>query len=292
MSSFTPTAAQISVGDTLYFKVVTSKISAEVGANSVSSKGINFLGDNYPQGTIIQVYVNLVGEGMNGNFTIDGKSMRFGYPVDSFLTNIFPRFLEKTSQLTSSLIGFWDREYFEEGFSLYLYPYIDPIEESWISINNTGNAMVAELESYEELGLELEYSFLLKDKNNKIYFETWNKGEITSQFEESLDHPYSIPANYSFENRFQIVFDKSSGQMLGMHMKGETNGEIAEGSVRVKLDYKIEKVGYNLPWFKIENTASILIAILVPTVAVGAVIPTVVVIRKRRKNREKLPNHS
>ncbi|MHA1185300.1 MAG: hypothetical protein ACTSSK_00275 [Candidatus Heimdallarchaeota archaeon] len=38
MSSFTPTVAQISVGDTLYYKVVTSRISAEVGANSVSSK--------------------------------------------------------------------------------------------------------------------------------------------------------------------------------------------------------------------------------------------------------------
>jgi len=221
---------------------------------------------------------------MNGNFTIDGKSKFFGYPVNSFLTNIFPVFPKMTSHYTDSLIRFWEIYNFDKGLYLILFPYIDPIEESWVSINNTGNAIVAEFKEYQELGHEIECDFLLKDKNNKIYFETWNAGKVTGQYDELLGYPYGLPANCSFENRFQIVFDKTSGQMLGMHMKGETNGGIAEGLVRVKLDYKIEKVGYNLPWLKIENTASILVAILVPTIALGVIIPSILVIRKRRKN--------
>ncbi len=276
-------STQLAVGDVLHYQVVQANISATVGENSVSTSGFRLNSENYPRMTKVNVDINYLGGGMNGQYSINNNTRNFGYTVD-FYKNRIQLFTYLATHFTTSMIDLWERENFENGFYFFLYPYIDPIVDSWDYLEMLGNASLNEIAEYTSLGHDFEGDFIFTDKSDIIYFETWNTGKLTGQFDELLGYPYNgLPANSSFLNRFQITFEKSTGTLLGMHMKGRTKGEIPSGNVDLSMEYQIELVGYNLPWFKIENTARILVAILVPTIAVGVIIPTVLVIRKRRK---------
>lgn len=281
-SSVFSLSTQLAVGDILHYQVVQAKISATVGENSISTNEFYFNGGSYPRMTKVDVNVTYFGEGFTGRYIINGNNRTRGYTVDS-LKIILQQFSIRTSIFTKSLINFWEGENFDDGLYFVLYPYIDPIDDSWDYLQTLGNTSLNELAEYKTLGHDLEGDFIFTDKNDVIYFETWNTGTVNGQYDELLGYPYGLPVNCSFLNRFQIAFEKTTGVLLGMYMKGWTKGEISSGIVDLSMDYQIKQVGYNLPWFKIKNTARILVSILVPVIAIGSVsILVVLVIRKRR----------
>ena len=281
-SSTVSLSTQLAVGNILHYQVVQTNISAIVGENNVSTNEFYFNGESYSRMTKVDVNVTYFGEGFTGRYIINDNNRTRGYTVDS-LKIILQQFTIRTSIFTKSLIDFWDRENFDDGFYLVLYPYIDPIDDSWNYLQTLGNASLNELAEYKALGHDLEGDFTFTDINNVIYFETWNTGIVNGQYDELLGYPFGLPENCSFLNRFQIAFEKTTGVLLGMHMKGWTKGEIPSGNVDLSMEYQIERVGYNLPWFKIKNNARILVGILVPVIAIGSVsIPVILVIHKRR----------
>ena len=278
------TSAAVTIGDTYHYKVVSSRISALAGSNSVKSRGIYFYGDNYPVGSIVDVYVTSIGDGFVANLSIGDNSRLYSYSME-YIKHILFDLLTMASYYTYALILSWNNAYFEEGFYLKLYPYIKPTEEYWSFLNDTGDLLVTELKEYEDLGHSIKYDYLFEDSNNKIYFETWNKGQVNGEIDAVLGYPFGLPANCYFENRFQIVFEKSTGLLLGMHLKGETKGEIDQGAVKINLNFKIEKTNYNLPLFKLANKTSLTIYIFIPICSVAIGCGSYFIIRKIVRKR-------
>jgi len=200
MSTFLPknTSVAVTIGDTYHYKVVSSRISALVGSNSVESRGIYFYGDKYPVGSIVDVYVTSIGDGFVANLSIGDNSRLYSYSMDYIKHTLFD-LLTMASYYTYALILSWNNAYFEEGFYLKLYPYIKPAEENWSFLCDTGNLLVTELKEYEDLGHSIEYDYLFEDANNKIYLETWNKGQVNGDYDEVLGYPFGLPANCYFE---------------------------------------------------------------------------------------------
>ncbi|NHK30366.1 MAG: hypothetical protein FK730_03380 [Asgard group archaeon] len=280
----TPICAQIEVGDILYYKVITSKVSAEIGENKITTKGFSFDGEKFPSGTKVKVTVNYVGGGMNGLFEIGENSRSFGYTT-GFLESKLQQFIKRTSLLTTSLLADWERENFENGFYFYLYPYIDPINASWEFLDSIGKEMMTEMQAYEAMGHVLMNEYRFEESVSNVYLETWNYGEIIGQYDDEIGFPYDLPVNSIFYNRFQISFEKTTGKLLGMRMKGSVENNNVSQPIDVAIDYQIENEKYNLPFFKLNNNKPILISIFIPISTLVIIFPvvfTILFIRKKK----------
>ncbi|MBN1329323.1 MAG: hypothetical protein JXA54_07605 [Candidatus Heimdallarchaeota archaeon] len=98
--------------------------------------------------------------------------------------------------------------------------------------------MVQEKDEYGQLGNVFNADYLFQIEGDTIYFETWNQGNVMGEYDDSLGYPLGLPKNCNFENRFQIVFDKNTGVLLGMTIQGET---MVEEKLAIYLTGKSEK---------------------------------------------------
>lgn len=280
------TCKTLSTGDIIEYRLGKAKISAIVGNNSVSATGISFFSKNYPVSTIMSVNVHYVGDGINYDLTIDNHTRNIGYITDMYYARLH-QYMIRTSLFTRSLIMCWEGENFDTGLYLFLEPYISPTSDTWEYMKTLGQVMIQEKDAYVQLGNEFNAAYLFQDKDDKIYFETWNEGNVTGEYDDILGYPYRLPQYCYFENHFQIVFDKKTGALLGMALRGETLGQIDEGPFQVELSYSITQDGYHLPWFKLDNFFPRFSSIFFPLIGGGIIGLVIFVIVKKKHSLRK-----
>ncbi|MHA1434759.1 MAG: choice-of-anchor S family protein [Candidatus Heimdallarchaeota archaeon] len=243
--------AQIEVGDVLQYKILHSKITASVGTNTVTEKGFKFYGTNYPQRTSVDILVNIIGEGINLNYSIgDDDSHMWGFSEIWYEYEV-PSAVKYTSLLTCSLVTNWEFHDFSKGNYFYLPPYIYRSFDSWAFFSSYKTSLEADLANFQQLGYPLDYAVISQETDETIYFESWFGGEDCTTFGDVFGYNPDFSSMVSFGNQFQFQFSKSTGLVEGYRKRGWVSGTINDLSVKISLDYHYEAKGYSLPRFSV-----------------------------------------
>lgn len=274
--------ASLEEGDVLHYKVISSKFSAQYGSNAISTRKFNFNNQTYSARTKIDVTVNFFSSGFNGNYSIGENQDKRGY-TDWMLEAVLTAYIYYSSLFITNMLIAWELVDFEDGFPLILYPYVEPVSSSWEYLESLGGSIVDSFHLYQDAGQPVSADYIFKDKDTRIYFESRTKGTTTNEVQ--ANNPHYLPANFSFDNHFQVSYDKTTGVLLGMHMRGVTKGYVNDQFAKVMLNYQIEKTAYSLPIFTLSKRYIVLL-ILVPVGSIGLIAGSAVlvisIIRKKR----------
>ncbi|HUT81238.1 MAG TPA: choice-of-anchor S family protein [Candidatus Bathyarchaeia archaeon] len=278
-----PTSLALSPGDTLTYIIKKSRISASIGSNSIDVKGISFWGEKCPERSSIEASLNYIGDGLNADYSYKESQFNFGYTYTDFLV-MMSRFTYLSTYYTYTLSLNWEREDFSKGFYFFLYPYINPVTTTWSFFASLNETFIPYFTYYNYLQSDIEYTFHYSYDSNKLYYESWNGGNIKGSHGFMGGFTEDIDASFAFGNQFQIVIESSTGIVKGIHFRGWSKGSCNNKAVDLVLDYQYELSSYSLPRFKFGsfpfNYYNLLY--ILPPVFILSLIPLIVFLYKKR----------
>jgi hypothetical protein len=275
--------AQLAAGDELSYKITKAKVDNSIDDNEVSKNGFRFNGKNYPSGTRCLLTINFVDVAIYGDITIGVDNQTFSYLGDWFI-NTIPHFMIYTTSVTNKLVENWNYINFSAGVVFNLYPYIQPTQSNLEFFSEITDDFITYFESISTQYPNLNFQYLLKEKSNQIYYESWIGGEINGLLGSALSLFPNYQANTSISNHFHITVDKSSGLIKGFGYKGSVKGILNNQTVSTFIEFAYKIGGYCFPNYQLGPYRYLGLKIGVPIgVVVFAGISSFFIIRRRKK---------
>jgi len=231
--------------------------------------------------------MNYVGEGLNAQYSYKNSQYTSGYTASDFKSMI-TLFIYLSTYFTYTLSINWDWEDFESGFYFFLYPYIIPASSTWSFFASLNESFIPYFTYYNYLQSDIDYTFHYSYDSNKLYYESWNGGNINGAHGFMGGFTEDIDASFAYGNQFQIVIESSTGIVKGIHFRGWSKGSCNNKAVDLVLDYQYELSSYSLPRFKFGSFPFNYYKLLyiLPTVFILSLIPLTVFLYKKRSKKK------
>lgn len=283
------------ISNDIKYRIHKSRFIAEIGDNTARTKDFWLNEITYPEKKIVTASIEIDNIGVTGNLFINENSEYFAWPT-SMLKLRLPNHFEQVPITAYRLLRNWElNKKIEQGYNLYIYPYIIPSFETWNYFETIGDTFESEYEDYKNQGHAVNCQFVYTDEQGIVTFEIWCGGVLSGLYSDIFESAYDIPANILFDNLFKIVIEKSSGIITGLGIKGRTEGYLNQTKVKVKYDYYCGIEDYKVQEFTIGPKFYVLpylirdLKIILPILSMFMIVCIIVfILRKRLKNKEKV----
>jgi hypothetical protein len=271
----------VTVGQIFTYDVIKNNFSVTIGANSGTSTGYEIDGQEFPEGTQVDVEVTAVNpldveyELQSGSYYETDYSGSIGLGLTVVLSILVP-FIALTA-----IDQTWNQTAVEEVSSPLLIPFVENETSTWDAYidmaTDLQTAPPISTDTLGTIGINATYS----DTVSTFVFELYVGG--TLNFNETLVSNYYETLG-TVEHHFQFAYDKLTGVMLGIRMEGTVDGTSNGTDVSWSYYQHTEKVGYNLPGYEFGGGGGFLPGfewfIAIPAIAfIGAI---AVIVRRRK----------
>ncbi|NHK30363.1 MAG: hypothetical protein FK730_03365 [Asgard group archaeon] len=280
----------------LTYEIPKARLIAKMNNYTRKITQFDFFGEPFPEKTQIDLDVEYQGTAVSSNYIIDTTENEWVYTT-TFLKLLMEQYIRYTYKMGIRLNYYWDSLTFENGVDFYLYPYIIPEAATWDYFVGLGEMLNDRYEEIAQEGHDVNFLYIISEKDNYFLFESWLGGEFNGQYGVITNEAstYSDPANVTFDNLFKIAINKQSGIISGFRMKGRVNGKINDDKMNVQFEYQYQEKGYHLanfrlgPNFIVDPYLGRKIAIASSVIIPVSVIASVVFILIRKRKAKKTP---
>ncbi|MBN1329563.1 MAG: hypothetical protein JXA54_08830 [Candidatus Heimdallarchaeota archaeon] len=279
-SSFVPSTL---VGQSFVYNVLTSNLNVTLDRKDYFVDTFQFEQQQYPAQTDVEIVVNASNYN-NINYTqtigTDSYNIKFPYLVDMaysyvyVLTDYYSDYaLDIASTIMSDYIeeGNFSSSSYGSGLLLELAYFLPPNETIW-SIFQTISSNQLNTSNYDEIVFDIIVQSSYTEQNGFVYLESYINCKIYKR-----DY-YDGKLN----NGFLLIYEKSTGVLYGLHIKGTFDGKLLNRSIRCDTEFHIELADYDMPELSLYTALTPNAGIVL--ISFGLTICAVFTIKRKKRN--------
>jgi len=153
----------------------------------------------------------------------------------------FPQMIASSFAYDYIEYGNFNSSYFAIGLQLGTFFFFSTNSTVWISIQEI-LSFLEDKDNYNINSDDFDVVFSYLDSDGLIYIEGWYSGDIT----------YSNVSTV-VNSGFQLVFNKTSGVLQGLRIKGSVDGIYGDFRSTCYTEFHMELLNYDLPEFSLYN---------------------------------------
>lgn len=239
----------LTIGHTEIYRVESSYMDVKVDDNVYTGDGFVFASNEFscPQTVHVEL-VSYNAERVYWKTTIDDWTEQQYINSWEYIEHILYDFIISPIEhaVYFSTVGTQGPlPFYDAGFGFWLFPFFNPSESLWLYLENLEDEISNAVLNYTGSGIDIDVKYDYWEDSGNVHIESWNGGVFDGNVYEN------VPINVSFENSFICSFEKSTGILNGMKIRGFCVGTVTTfvmtHEVDLIVDYHVTRQGFSLP---------------------------------------------
>lgn len=270
-------------GQSFVYNVITCELNVTLDRKDYFVDTFQFKQQQYPAQTDVEIAVNASNDN-NINYTqtigTDNYNIKFPYLVDmaySYVYVLTDYYSDYALDIASIIMSDYDESSnfssssYGSGLLLELAYFLPPNETIWNTFQTISSNQL-NTSNYDEIVFDIIVQSSYTEQNGFVYLESYINCKIYER-----DY-YDGKLN----NGFLLIYEKSTGVLYGLHIKGTFDGKLLNKSIRCDTELHIELADYDMPELSLYTALSPNAGLVI--ISFGLTICAIVTIKRKKRN--------
>ncbi len=270
-------------GQSFVYNVVTTNMNVTLEGKDYSVNSFLFNGEQYPSNSDVEITVDSINDSeVNYTQTIASDNYNICFPYSSEYMGVyllvllsyyhgFPLFIASRIMEDYDEYGNFSSAYYSRGLQFELVYFIPDNETIWNVFESLSTGFQNQSNYNSKISL-VNSQTSYTEENGLIYFESYVNYLI---YEREL---YDGELN----NGFLVIYEKSTGILQGINIKGTYDGKILKKRIRCDTEFQVEIADFDMPELTLYTALSPNAGLAI--ISLSLTICAVVTIKRKNKN--------